>query len=190
MNLLEAAKRVDRTEANKNYADFSELGMELDFPHQDFNWTEFHAEVNEFWLTKRLVSHDTEVGISVGLIGDEVVYIRTVSGRKSSPHYAFVSNEAAERVRQALQRHCTVEMNITLLNPAMDIDDFYSASHGDQIQVERGFYNGVPVTHNLRAGWQALNGRDIFVLIDETQEKITIPCIEFLMPLHLAPSES
>jgi hypothetical protein len=190
MNLLEAAKRVDRTEANRNFADFNELCMELNFPYQDFSWVEFHAELNEFWLNKRLFNHDTEVGVSVGIIADEVVYIRTLSGRKSSPQYVFVSNEAAERVRQTLQRHCIVDMNITLLDPEAEIDDFYNAHHGDEIQVEKGFYNGVPVTHNLIAGWYGLNGKDIFVLIDETQEKITIPCTEYKMPLHLAPSES
>jgi hypothetical protein len=189
MNLLEAAKRVDRSEWNKSCADFDELCTELNYQASQYNWDGFQAEVTEFWLHKRLVSFDTDVGVSVGVIGGEVVYIRTVTGRRSPVQYAFVSEVTAERVLQAIKRHCTDRLPVTLLNHAMDIDDFYSASHGEEIQVEKGFHNGVPVTHNLKAGWQSLNGRDIFVLIDETQEKITIPCTEFMMPLHLAPTE-
>jgi hypothetical protein len=189
MNLLEAAKRVDRSDWNKGCADYEELCTELNYQGSDYYWHAFQSEVTEFWLHKKLVSFDTEVGVSVGFIGGEVVYIRTVTGRHSSAQFSFVSDATAELVLEALKRHRMDKLQVTLLNHAMDIDDFYSASHGEQIQVEKGFHNGVPVTHNLKAGWIGLNGRDIFVLIDETQEKITIPCTEFLMPLHLAPTE-
>lgn len=189
MNLLEAAKRVDRSEWNKSCADFDELCTELNYQASQYSWEGFQAEVTEFWLHKRLVSHDTEVGVSVGFIGGEVVYIRTVTGRKSPVQYAFISEVTAELVLQAIKRHCTDILPVTLLNHAMDIDAFYSASHGEQIQAEKGLYKGVPVSFNLKAGWYTLDGRDIFVLIDETQEKITIPCTEFMMPLHLAPTE-
>lgn len=190
MNLLEAAKRVDRSEWNKSCADFDELCTELNYQASQYNWEGFQAEVTEFWLHKRLVSFDTEVGVSAGFIGDEVVYIRTVTGRKSPIQYAFVSEATVDLVLQALKRHCTDISAATLLDHAMEIDPFYSVSHGEQIQVERGIYKGVPVSFNLKAGWYTLDGRDIFVLIDETQEKITIPCNEFMMPLHVAPTES
>lgn len=187
MNVLLAACRVERTPANRNDADSDELSKALDFPTPKIDWAGFTGEMAEYWLTIKLDT-DTNVGVSAGFIGDEVVYIRKQTGRNSGASYYFISVAAAEMVKSLLIKHAQKKVP-SLLRVNASIDDFYTVGLSNEIVRNNGFYKGQAVTH-VHSSWYKSYERDIFVVIDETQEKVTIPCSEYLIPIHLATEEA
>lgn len=185
MKLIDAMRRVDRSEKNQDTASPVELNTALDTNFHYVDWDGFQEDVREYWLYRTLCS-DTHVGGSVGYIGDEPVYLRRKAYRRGTPKYEFVSVEAAEKIKALLAKHSPEdEITPALLSMDEEIDESYSPLFSNALVSKHGFYEGRAATHN-QAGWYDSRAMDIFVVIDETGERISIPCAEFKVPLHLS----
>lgn len=187
MKLIDAMRQVDRSPANHNHVEPDELNDALEANHRCVEWSAFNEEVREYWLLKWLCT-DTHVGDSVGFIGDEPVYLRRQTARKGGHTYMFVSLAAAAMVKEMLAKHSTESCDPSLLDPDEEIAETYAVAWANGLLAQHGTYNGRKVTH-ARNGWYKTLETDIFAVIDETGEKVTIPVTDFLIPLHLSPKE-
>lgn len=182
MNLLEAARKVDRSDSNKATPDPHGLSDKLALHIHNYDWVEVTTAIQEFWITRRL-DRDEEVGIKAGFVDGELSFIWKQTGRRSPGEYFFVSQEAANRLRLRLFELCSRDFKSDLLDVSEEIPELYTAHHGNQIVVEKGLYQGKAVTHKP-SDYYRMDDYDIYVTIDETQEKVKIPCSEFQMPIH------
>lgn len=187
MKLIDAIRNVDRSQSNHTHASPEELSQALEANLYYIDWTGFNTEVREYWLLK-WIDTDSHVGDTVGFIGDEPVYHRRQTARRGGHTYSFLSLEAAERVKQLLIKHSSDRTEPNLLDLNEEIAETYTVRWSNDLLVKHGTYQGKPVTHDQQ-GWYETCAKDIFVKIDETGERISIPCSEFKMPLHLAPRE-
>lgn len=188
MKLIDAMRNVDRSESNHNSSDPDELNIALEANLYYVDWSSFNEDVKEYWLTKWLCT-DTHVGDSVGFIGDEPVYLRRQTARHGGHTYMFVSLEAAARVKDLLIKHCSDRTEPRLLDLDEEIGETYTVKWANEVLVKHGTYNGQAVTHTHQ-GWYEILKKDIFVVIDETGEKISIPCADYQIPLHLSPKDT
>lgn len=187
MKLIDAMRNVDRSEKNHTCTDPEELNQALEANLYYVDWTSFNEEVNEYWLLKWNCT-DTHVGDTVGFIGDDPVYLRRQTARKGGHVYKFVSLEAAARIKDMLIKHSSDRTEPCLLDLEEEIADTYTVRWGNSLLSRHGTYKGQSATH-VHHGWYKETEKDIFVVIDETQEKVNIPCSDFLIPIHLSLKE-
>lgn len=184
MKLVDAMRNVDRSDSNHTDVDPEELNQALEANLYYVDWSGFNEDVREYWLKKWLCT-DSHVGDTVGFIGDEPVYLRRQTARKSGHTYKFLSLEAAALVKQMLIKHCSDRTEPCLIDPNEEISETYAVKWANEVLVKHGTYEGQAVTH-AHQGWYETLKKDIFVVIDATGDRISIPCAEFLIPLHLS----
>lgn len=188
MKLIDAMRNVDRSESNHNHSDPEELNQALEANLYYVDWQGFNEDVHEYWLLKWNCT-DTHVGDTVGFIGGQPVYLCRQTARRSGHVYKFVSLEAAALVKEMLIKHSSDRSEPCLLDLDEEISETYTVPWSNSLLSKHGKYLGQAATETNQ-GWYKETQTDIFVVIDETGERVNIPCAEFKIPLHLSPKDT
>lgn len=182
MKLIDAINNVDRSISNSFDASYEEFCQELNI--HDFGWNdEFGKRVIGYYLIKWICT-DTWVGSCVYYFDGKPVAVSSQSARKSSTNYLFVSEEAANRVRDfilSLQRQDALD--VSLIDPNEEIEDTYDVHFSGQLLTKDGFVNGEPckVINTFRENYTSQKVEVQF----RDGRKLVTPVRNFKIPLSV-----
>jgi len=183
MKILDAIKNVDKSYNNETEADFSDFCRELGIVDGIGYYTEFAERVRGYYLIKWICT-DTWVGTIVYFLDNEPIAVSTQNARKSDTNYAFVSKEAANKMRDFILSIIDKEENeVGVLDPEIEIDDFYYVCYSSQLLVNEGYVEGrhCEVVDKFKYGYIS---KQVKVVFDDGEERI-VPVNLFKIPLHL-----
>lgn len=181
MNLLEAARSVNRSEDNSRDACSDSLCNVLGLHPIDLNEQAFQQDIKEYWLLNWY--HDEGLlGISVGFVCGEAAYIRYTSSHGDSD-YEFVSSSLIIRLKDVVNRNDKTKEYSFISNEA-EIDFFYEVYTFDQIIAKNGFYKGMAVT--LTQERRNSFDEKVSIKVDKSGEVIEIPIAELNFKIHIS----
>jgi hypothetical protein len=143
MKLIDAIKNVDKSDVWS--IGFDDLCEAVDASCNGWSdWAEHDKRIKGYPLVKWLCT-DTHVGVTIVYFDDEPVAIIQQTARKSGKDWSFLSEEAAEKLRQYALSHVRQDKKWELIDPNEEIGDTYTVNYGEQLLVKEGLYNGKPV---------------------------------------------
>jgi hypothetical protein len=144
MKLSDAIKRVDRSDRNTSCANIEDFARLFDINVYDSD--EFSDRVKHHWLAPWFCSDDV-VGMSVYYMDNEPIAVQMRKARKSDKNIEFVSEAAANKVRDFIMQIKAKQGDVVPIvkNLDQDIGDDYSVAYGDQLLVKKATYHGQAV---------------------------------------------
>lgn len=189
MKILDALKRVDRSEENSTWADTEEFaGCFINSLPPVYGWfKEFENRVKLYWVVKWLCT-DTWVGHSAVYFDNELIGMRSQDARKSDVNISFVSEDAANKLRDFIASFIDKD-NINLLDGESEIDDYYTLDYSSQLLVKEALYkdNPVKIVKTFDAYKHMNNGGVVIEHADGTTEEIKMEDLH--ISLHITKEE-
>lgn len=184
MNIVEAMKRVDRSDSNKAYINYGDL-VDVFSMSELFGFYTSDTSLKAYWLMK-LTDTDEYVGTRVYEFEGELVAYSEKSSRNSDEVFYWVSENDYNVVRNYLFALLAEEQGSTvpLLNINTEIDETFTAGHNGIVEDEReAIYQGdyVRIVNFIYDGWDSrrvvialANGTEIEVLVTDLKFPIRV----------------
>lgn len=189
INLLEALKNVDKSEMNSTWPCYNEFFNEFDIEYWNTK-SEFHDQwdkrMKSYYLIKWLCT-DTWVGALAYYLDDELVAYSWQPARKSDTTYYFVSDEAANKVKEFLYSLIDEqEPHYKVMDLNEEIDVHYTVDYGSQLLVDEGQFDGetVKVVQRWNRYEDIDNWKKVIVRMPDGRERM-INLDQFHIPLHM-----
>lgn len=185
MNLIEAMRRVDRSDANKASIDFTELS-ELFNISSLYGYYNEHTLLKAYWLVC-VLDTDTDVGERVYELDGEIVAYSRQTGRKSDEEFYFLNEQAYQDTISYLM---TLNMDsgiddVKFLSSDDEIDATFQVEYNNSVEfTEReAYYKGewVRIDSFIREGY--LSNRVVIECNDG--EKLTVLISELEFPIRI-----
>lgn len=160
------------------------LGVFLISKFFDYNYEVGNQHIKQYYVYKHLCS-DTWVGLKAIYLDDELVGYSNQTSRKGGIEYAFVSEEAAIKLREFILSCCDNE--VLLISNEEEIADYHNCYYASQLLVPigtEGAFNGNAV---ILVQYDRSNSikKTVIVKDKNTGEEMEIPCIDFHYPLSV-----
>jgi hypothetical protein len=136
MNLIEIAKRIDKSDGNQSWVDTQELGEELGL---DVPWKE-QDRIKSYWIGNWYCT-DTYVGWRMYFFDDNPVAVSSQLGRKSNEEFEWFSLQLAKEVKEYLLTLLVDEeesMNISVCDINEEMGNSFKISFNGQILNKDG----------------------------------------------------
>lgn len=150
MKLSEVIQRLVRNRANEAHPDIELFSQTLNV-YGTTGWSKTFNNRMKGWYIDSWLCTDTTVGTAVYFFDDEPVAVGTQTARKSPEVLYFLSQEAADRVRDFLLEIIQAESvnHVPYIDPETeDVTEFTFYYYGDQCgyRGRKGVWRGNPVT--------------------------------------------
>lgn len=177
MKLIDILTNVDKSDSD--YVDQEDLREYFQLANYGDYSDEFDKRVKGYYVV-RWYCTDTYVGLMAIYLDDELVGMSRQTARKNKCEFEWLSQEAAERVRNVLS---PATPKFDILDPDTDYAPFYSVSYSGEVLDLEGFYKGVPVKVTNRRP-NPKNYIDQELIVSDGTKEFKIPVSEYKMPLR------
>ena len=184
MKMREIIQKVDRSVNNTDEAHMGDFMHVLNIG--GYEWAdEFGARVKKHALIEWICT-DTWVGVHVYYMDDEPVAISVQTARKNDKEFEFVSQEAADKVRNFINEIVAKEESnhIDLIDLDKEFGEpFFTVNYGQQLLTRAGFYKGDQVTV-VKTYEDIKNWSKVKIKFQNGSVKV-IPLKEFNIPIKI-----
>lgn len=143
-DIVEGKYKPTFSSRNKTSMDIDNIARDLCIANCYIGWNEeFNERIKGCYLESWMCT-DTYVGLAVFYMDDEVIAFSYQSARKSYELFEFVSEEAANKLRQFI---ISLMDDDDIIQPSfVDLDQgigpYYHVNYASELLVSEGFYQG------------------------------------------------